>query len=214
MRKIGVALIVCPLLAAICGLAVMWQIASQDYDALDLEYSSILVDWADEVKKNEVLAESNDNLMLDNAMVEQELVALQATHNTLTIQYNELEIDRDMLVVGRDALETKKVELVAYKNTLLTELAGIKRVFPPRHFYGYSELEGWVLVHCNFLQGSNLYLEHLKYQELALADGYIWSVYYQVVDEDTTRVGSVAIAGDDVYWVWNDGYIEWKGWKY
>ena len=91
------------------------------------------------------------------------------------------------------------------------ELTGIKEVFPPRHFETYDALEDWVNEHTPIAYTAyNLFDKHLSLQEQALADGYIWSVY---MESDGTGIISLAVAGDSVYYVWLDGYVEWANWR-
>lgn len=91
------------------------------------------------------------------------------------------------------------------------ELTEIEEVFPPRHFETYDALEDWVDEHTPIAYTAyNLFDKNSDLQEEALADGYIWSVY---TESDLTGIISVAVAGDSVYYVWLDGYIEWAAWR-
>ena len=91
------------------------------------------------------------------------------------------------------------------------EIAEIKAVYPPRYFSDYNEFEDWVDEHCPITYGAhNIFSKHLELQEKALADGYVWSVY---TESEGKGIISCVVAGDSIYWVWLDGYIEWADWK-
>jgi len=91
------------------------------------------------------------------------------------------------------------------------ELAQIEEVYPPRHFDTYTEFVDWVDEHTPVAYTVYTIFEgNLDLQEEALADGYIWSVY---TEPDGTEIISVAVAGDSVYYVWLDGYMEWATWR-
>ena len=80
----------------------------------------------------------------------------------------------------------------------------------PRYFESYNELEDWVEDHTPIAYSAyNLFDKNLELQEQALADGYIWSAFY---DYDATVIGE-AVAGDSIYWIWLDGEIQWIAYR-
>lgn len=149
--------------------------------------------------------------------------ALQAEQATLLEENTSLKVElegvqSDLVGVRSDLVETQANlagvqadcdELNTKYEAVGAELAEIKEVYPPTYFDNYNELDSWASEHCRLAQGADIFRQHLDLQKMALADGYIWSV-------ELSREGQVmshVVAGDSVYWVWLDGFIEWIGWK-
>jgi len=131
-----------------------------------------------------------DALQAENADLTTELAAAQSDLTSLQGDYNALNAD-----------------YAATQN----ELAEIEAVYPPRYFNNDDELEDWAAEAVPEVgKYIDIWRQHLELQKMALADGYIWSVSF---DRDTLAFISVVIADDSIYWVWNDGYMEWVGWK-
>ena len=129
---------------------------------------------------------------------------LQDENTTLKAELQAAQSDLTNLRGDYDALNTDY-------QAASEELAKIKKVYPPKYFDSYDKLKDWVDEHCPITYGPyNLFKKHLELQEKALADGYIWSVYTK---PDGTGIISCVVAGDSVYYVWLDGYIEWAYWR-
>jgi len=157
-------------------------------------------------------------------VVKSEFDALQAEHEALQTEHATLvdentslkgeietaEADLADLRAEYDSLKAEYEALQSFREELVTELNEIKRVYPPRYFNDRYELEDWVAEAVPEVgKYIDIWRQHLELQKMALADGYIWSVS---LDRDAKFI-SVVIAGDSVYWVWNDGYTEWVGSK-
>ncbi len=129
----------------------------------------------------------------------------QTQFDTLLEEKASLGVELASLRVDYDELEVEKVALEG-------ELAEIKEVYPPRYFSDYNELDEWLESTIPQLSSyTDSWRKCLALQRLALADGFIWSVSYEV---DTGYYVGLAIAGDSIYYVWGDGYNEWADWKY
>ena len=147
-----------------------------------------------------------------------QLAASQSEAKQLQTKCNSLQSD---LATAQSSL----VDFKAVQHTLdvtKSALAEIQKVYPPRYFSNRSELEEWLGKTTPKIDKSqSIWDQHLQLQKLALADGYIWSVDFGYIltphppvgyDRDYTFISCV-VAGDSVYWVWNDGHIEWVGWE-
>ena len=133
-----------------------------------------------------------------------EYEALQADYQALQAELDGVQSDLASLQADYDALS-------ADYQTANQELDELKEVYPPRYFTDYNELEDWVDEHCPIIYSPyNIFKKHMELQEKALADGYVLSVF---TEYDMTGITSCVVAGDSVYYIWLDGYIEWACWK-
>ena len=118
--------------------------------------------------------------------------------------------DYNTLLSEKEQVLAEKTQLVAQLGDCQKENQDLYAVYPPKHFSTYSELENWVTSAVRQINTAGLlWDQHAELQRLALEDGYIWSFMY---NRDTSEVVSCVFAGDSIYYVWTDGYIEWVGW--
>ncbi|MEN8615116.1 hypothetical protein ABFB09_07530 [Dehalogenimonas sp. THU2] len=104
----------------------------------------------------------------------------------------------------RDDVTTLNASLTAAENEnteLRSQLSDLEDLYPPRHFASREALLAWLAVAVPGLPEGNSLQRHLDLQELALAQGYIWSIWVDVSQPDITYVGSHVVAGDTVYLV-------------
>ena len=149
-------------------------------------------------------------LQTEYEALQAEQASLVAENTSVKGQLEEAQSDLASVQADYDALQADYDTLNADYEAANRELAEIKEVYPPRYFNNDDELEDWVTEAAPEVgKYIDIWRQHLELQKMALADGYIWSVS---LDRDAKFI-SVVIAGDSVYWVWNDGYMEWVGSK-
>ena len=165
-------------------------VSKSEYEALQTDYEGLQSENAVLVQEKTGLIQENTSLKAELDKARSDLTRVKADHDKLKSDYDKLNSDYE---------------------TANNELAEIKQVYPPRYFNDRSELEDWVgeAAH-EVTEYSDIWRQHLELQKLALADGYIWSV---ALNRDNGEYISCVIAGDSIYWVWNDGYTEWVGWR-
>ncbi len=146
------------------------------------------------------LLQENNSLEADVARTQSDLANLQADYDALNADYDTMKADYDALNTDYDGLN------VNY-GSVSEELAEIKEVYPPRYFKDYDELQNWLDKALPEIDTDKTEeKQHLDLQELALLDGYIWSVYWEL---RRYPVGCV-IAGDSVYRITiSTGAIHW-----
>jgi hypothetical protein len=98
-------------------------------------------------------------------------------------------------------LQTELTAASADKEALASQLAELEGVFPPRNFTDTDELLAWLETTVPALPEGNSLQRHLDLQKLALAEGYIWSIWVDVSNPELTYVGSHVVAGDTIYLV-------------
>jgi outer membrane murein-binding lipoprotein Lpp len=142
-------------------------------------------------------------LLVGCGVSQSEYEALQADYQASQAELQTAQSDLASLQADYDALNTDYQAASA-------ELAQIQEVYPPKHFATYDELEEWVEEHHSLAQGTGVHEQHLDLQQMALADGYIWSVAHCYFGGDDFGVHGVALTEDSIYWVWLSGNIEWE----
>ncbi len=157
----------------------------------------------------EALQAEHATLVEENSSLKAELQSVQADLTSVQAELTTVQADLTSVQTDLANLQSNYNKLNASYEAASKELAEIKEVYPPRYFDNYNELDNWVSEHCGLVKGADVFRQHLDFQKMALADGYIWSVEYS----EEAIVLSHVVAGDSVYWVWLDGYIEWVAWK-
>lgn len=147
------------------------------------EYEALQADYA-------TLLQENNSLEADVERTQSDLANLQADYNTMKADYDELN---------------------ANYGAVSAELAEIKEVYPPRYFKDYDELQNWLDKAIPEIETYKTeWKQHLDLQELALLDGYIWSVGL----EFRTYPISYVVAGNSIYQVsLPSGDIQWIEWR-
>ena len=165
-------------------------VSKSEYEALQADYATLL--------------QENNSLEADVERTQSDLANLQADYDALNADYNTMKADYDELNANYDALNVNYGAVSA-------ELAEIKEVYPPRYFKDYDELQDWLDKALPEIDTYKTQLkQHLDLQKLALRDGYIWSVGYEL---RIHPIGCV-VAGNSVYQVsLPNGNIVWIGWR-
>ena len=157
------------------------------------------------------LLQENNSLEADVARTQSDLANLQADYDALNADYDTMKADYDELNADYDTMNADYDGLNADYGAVSAELAEIKEVYPPRYFKDYDELQDWLDKALPEIDTDKTEeKQHLDLQELALLDGYIWSVYWEL----RRLPVSCVIVGDSVYRVSiSTGDITWIAWR-
>lgn len=129
---------------------------------------------------------------------------LTTTENYLDKTQIQLETAQSQLTTAQSALTTTQNNLDSVSQQLTDLQTDIQKVYPPKYFDSYTALRNWVDNTLPKLdRGASAWNQAKQLQQLALSDGYIWSLGLAT---DRTFVATV-IAGDRVYWVSTNGII-------
>lgn len=98
-------------------------------------------------------------------------------------------------------LQTELAVASEDKEVLALQLIALEKLYPPRNFNDTDELLAWLEKKAPEIPEGNSLQRHLALQKMALADGYVWSIWVDVYNPEITFVGSHVVAGDTVYLV-------------
>ena len=117
--------------------------------------------------------------------------------------YEALEVENSSLSSQLQQTKADLNQLQTDYNAVNSELADIKKVYPPRDFSSVEELTTWLksnevseIITPGYFEAEERYSWALKVQEDALKDGYIISVDFDV----PIYVACVAIIDGDFWW--------------
>ena len=172
-------------------------VSKSEYEALQTDYAT--------------LQQENNSLEAEVERTQSDLTSAQADYSALKADYDGLNANYDELNANYDELNANYDELNANYGAVSEELTEIKEVYPPRYFKDYDELEDWLDEALPKIDTSETkWKQHLDLQKLALRDGYIWSVGYEL----RTHPFSSVVAGNSIYQVSiPSGDIKWIGWR-
>lgn len=185
-------------------------VSKSEFEALQGEYTALLQEKASLIQENSSLKGKVEELQSDLTSARADYDMLKVDHNKLSTDYDKLSTDYDKLNDDYEKLGADYEKLTADYEATNNKLAEIEEFYPPTYFDDYNELESWVNKHVRGDLGTDVFRQHLELQKKALANGYIWSVH---TEPDGSGIISSVVAGDSVYYVWLDGYIEWACWK-
>ena len=146
----------------------------------------------------QALQDENATLREENASLKAEYQNLQTEHTALLEENARLKGELETGQVGMPETDTEEAYAKLEKEcaAIEAELAEIRRACPPKHFANLQDLRKWVDKRTPEITQLGI-KAHLELQEMALADGYIWSV-----SRDATHgIASYCRAGDIVYFV-------------
>ena len=164
--------------------------------------------------------EEHDAAVAERDAAKSQIVSLQselaATQSDLAATANELATTQSDLAEVEGDLAAAKSNLTAAQQeirtlqgdyeTVSTELAAIKEVYPPRDFSSLKELQDWLVENDvsespEATYAETLYGKGLEIQEDAINDGYLISVNLEYDETaDVFYVTCVAIIDGDIWW--------------
>jgi len=165
---VGLILLLMSLLAVGCG------IPQEEHDAVVAERDAA---------KSQVAS-----LQSDLAEAESQIDTLESDLDSAQSRISSLQSEFDETKSSLTAVQQKIATLQGDYEDVSTELAEIKKVYPPGDFKSVTELETWI---ANHVQPSAIHLDGdfrsaLKIQSQGLEDGYLISVVFDEDDRDPT----------------------------
>ncbi len=207
-------LLLVPLVAAGCGISQeVYDSAVSEIDKAKEEFQAVKAELAAAEARVAELAPDLEEVKGELEAARTELEAVQGKVSELTASFEKAEADGT-------ALADEKETLQSALTTVNDELAGIKKVYPPRDFNSRMELEDWLFANdvsekLDTPTAEGWYSRALEVQADALADGYVVSVDYDGPDEEGTYAifCTTVISGSIWYWdpetdeVFQDTYL-------
>ena len=133
---------------------------------------------------------------------------LETEKQSLQSDYTSLQTEHTALQAQKNTLETEKQALQANYDTVNSELADIKKVYPPRDFNSRTELENWLAQNTvseepDVDNAEDWIGKALDIQEDALLDGYIINLDYDYDSTDDTYYVFCTTVIDGFIWYWD-----------